>query len=105
MTSLENKMYTEAYNCNHLESGKLRIATILAGTNMFFPYIIPIFKEKYPNISIQIIENDPFEIEKLLLNNVVDFATLFETFTITLPYFSTAITLYSGCAFANSQAN
>lgn len=53
--------------------------TIYCGTNFnqgdyFFPQVYTRFKEKYPNIRINLIEDQEYSLEKKLLSGAIDFA-------------------------------
>lgn len=70
--SLKNKLDFELSDIIKSDVGSLDVAfTSIRGSYML-PFVLPIFKERYPNVLLRLEETTMTEIEKLLLSNDVE---------------------------------
>ena len=54
------------------DKGEIRIGIPRSRSHAFIPYVLPIFKQKYPNISFILNEEHSSKLEEYLLNNEID---------------------------------
>lgn len=73
---LKEKLDSQMQDINDLQKGKLNIAFPYTRGSYMIPSTIPKFKEKYPNVEINLIENYSSDLEGLLLNGEADIAIL-----------------------------
>lgn len=66
----------ELYDISQLQSGNIIIGIPYYLSSHVFPIIAPIFRKRYPCISIKLIEGNSREIEKLVISGNVDVAIL-----------------------------
>lgn len=71
---IDNRIYQRAYQENNFIGGKLRIASLPILSTVLLSEILPLYREKYPHVSIEIIEGTPREVRQMVLNHTVDFA-------------------------------
>lgn len=60
-------------------SGAIKVGTTLWRSSVIFPGVLPQFKEKYPNIEVEILEGSHKELNYLLRVNKVDFIVCHES--------------------------
>lgn len=70
---LENKIYQTAFKENNFLGGRVRIASIPVLSTTILPRVIAIFREKYPYVTIELIEGDARWVKKQVTEHVVDF--------------------------------
>lgn len=72
------KIYSDFKNdileVNSLNKGKITIGLTHVLSGDILPQIIPLFMENYPNIQLELVEENTIELEKRLLTGEVDFA-------------------------------
>ncbi len=72
------KIYSDFKNdiqeVNSLNKGKVTIGLTHVLSGDLLPQIIPIFKESYPNIQLELVEENTTELEKKLMTGEIDFA-------------------------------
>lgn len=73
MLDLENKIYQIAFKENNFLGGRVRIASIPVLSTTILPRAIAEFKEKYPYVSIELIEGDARWVKKQVIEHVADF--------------------------------
>ena len=73
MSDLENRIYQIAYNENHMLSGTVRVASVPLGVSLILAKILPEFKKKFPNVTVELLEGSPNEVKEMVLNYQVDF--------------------------------
>jgi DNA-binding transcriptional LysR family regulator len=66
----------EVCDINNLKKGKLILGTTRYLATYLLPIILPAYKEKYPNIEIDLIEENSFELKKTLLSGELDLAIM-----------------------------
>ena len=66
MADLENRLYQTAYEENHMMGGTVRIATVPLGASLILSRVLPEFRERYPNVSIELFESDPLEVKNMV---------------------------------------
>lgn len=67
----------EISDINELKKGKITVGITPQLATYMLPIILPIFKQKYPNIEIVIAENSTAELERSLSAGEIDFAIMF----------------------------
>lgn len=72
MADLENKMYQRAYDENHLMAGIVRIATVPVGAALILSRILPIFKKQFPKVEVELIEGNPLDVKRRVLDYQAD---------------------------------
>ena len=73
---LKDKLDSQIQDINDLQKGRLNIAFPYTRGSYMIPSTIPKFKEKYPNVEINLIEDYSSDLESLLLNGEADIAIL-----------------------------
>lgn len=74
--SIKERLLSEIHDIADLKKGKINIAFPYTRGSYMIPETIPKFKEKYPNIEINLIENHSSDLEHLLLNSDAEIAIL-----------------------------
>ena len=72
MADLENRLYQTAYNENHLMGGIVRIATVPLGASLVLAHVLPEFKKQFPEVTVELLEGNPYEVKDMVLNYQVD---------------------------------
>lgn len=73
MAYLENRIYQTAYSENNIMAGKLRIASMPILTSVILSKAIYRLKNKYPDVTVEILEGNTSEIRKAVEEHQVDF--------------------------------
>ncbi len=81
MAEAENKLYQIAYQENNLLGGKLTIASIPLLTSFILSPVLKEYREKYPGVTIELLEGTPKEIIENVSGFKADFGLLPEPFT------------------------
>lgn len=72
MVDLENKIYQDAYEVNHLMSGVVRVASVPNGISMIMSRVLPVYKKQFPGVRVELLEGSPYEVKNMVLNYQVD---------------------------------
>lgn len=72
----EEELQSLVCSIRQLETGALRIGVFPSVAVEWLPSVIQVFKEKYPNIEISLIDGDYQELENWLLTGKIDFCFL-----------------------------
>ena len=73
MVNLENKIYQTAFRDNNFLGSKVKIGSIPIASSVILSKAISIFKQKYPFVSIDLLEGSSNEVQKMIEEHVVDF--------------------------------
>ena len=73
MSDLENRMYQIAFRSHNFLSGKVKIASMPILTSVILSKVFYNFRQKYPAISLELIERSSAEIRKSVEEHQVDF--------------------------------
>ncbi|MGL5766272.1 MAG: LysR family transcriptional regulator [Sarcina sp.] len=73
---IKNRMLNELQDISQFKKGEISIAFPYTRGSYMIPESIPKFKEKYPNINVNLIEDTSTNLEKFLLAGDVDIAVL-----------------------------
>lgn len=76
IVSIKERLLKELQDISDFKKGKINIAFPYTRGSYMIPETIPKFKEKYPNIEINLIENYSSNLEYLLLNSDAEIAIL-----------------------------
>ncbi|MDQ0268316.1 LysR family transcriptional regulator [Cytobacillus purgationiresistens] len=68
----DEQLHQEAAKITGLTKGTVRVGTFTSVSSKWLPEIINIMEIEFPNIRIELIEGDYFEIEKGILNGKID---------------------------------
>lgn len=71
---IDNRIYQAAFEENNFIGGKLRIASLPILSTTILSRILPIYRKKYPDVSIEIKEGSPREVRKMLFDYTVEIA-------------------------------
>lgn len=74
--SIKERLLCELQDISNLKKGKINIAFPYTRGSYMIPETVPKFKEKYPNIEINLIEDYSSNLEHLLLNSDAEIAVL-----------------------------
>lgn len=74
--SIKERLLNELHDISDFKKGKINIAFPYTRGSYMIPETIPKFKEIYPNIEINLIENHSSDLEHLLLNSDAEIAIL-----------------------------
>ncbi len=80
MAALENRMYQTAFLENNLQSGTVKIAARPVLTSAILSQVLGSFRKEYPNISVEIIEGESMELNRMIEEHQVDFGLTFSPF-------------------------
>ncbi len=72
MADLENKIYQRAYEENHLLGGAIKIASVPIGVSLILSRVLPVFKKRFPYVTVELLEGTPAEVKNLLLGSQAD---------------------------------
>ena len=70
---IDNRMYQAAFRENNFIGGKLKIASLPILSTTLLAQALPIFREKYPHVKVEITEGSPLEVQQLVREHSVDF--------------------------------
>lgn len=73
MAEQENRIYQTDFRENNFLGGRLKIASMPILTSVFLAPVFHSFKEKYPYVTIELMEGSSKEICKAVANHQVDF--------------------------------
>lgn len=71
-----NDFEIEVGDVNNLKKGRITIGITVYLATLLLPLILPLFKQKYPNIEVFIVEKNSTELEKSLSLGEIDFAIM-----------------------------
>ena len=72
MEHLEDQIYQTAFRENNFIGGNLKIGSLSILTAMFLPEPLRIFKERYPEVSITLLEGSPTQLREMSEEHSVD---------------------------------
>lgn len=72
MLDLKDEMYQELADIKDFTTGKLVIGVSHTRGRTILPEILPLYKEQFPNIDLQLLEGNSSELDKGLLHGTVD---------------------------------
>ena len=70
---IDNRIYQVAFQENNFIGGKLRIASLPILSANLLSRVLPIYRKKYPQVSVEIKEGTPHEVRQMVLERTVDF--------------------------------
>lgn len=70
---IDNRIYQAAFRESNFIGGKLRIASLPILTATLLSRVLPIYREQYPHVAVEIQEASPREVRQMVLNRTVDF--------------------------------
>lgn len=73
MADMENRIYQTAFRENNFLGGKVRIASMPILSSMILSRVFHDFREKYPFVTLELIEGSTPEIRKMVEEHQVDF--------------------------------
>jgi len=73
LVNLENKIYQTAFRDNNFLGSKLKIGSIVTASTVILSKALPIFRRKYPFVSVELLEGSSNEVQKMVEEHVVDF--------------------------------
>ena len=73
MAEQENRIYQTAFRENNFLGGKVKIASMPILTSVILAQVFHDFKQKYPYVTVELIEGSSIEICKAVENHQVDF--------------------------------
>lgn len=71
---IDQRIYQESYRVNHRMGGKLRIGSLPILTTTMLSRIIPEYRKKYPDVSLEIHEGSPRDLKNALNRHEIDVA-------------------------------
>lgn len=72
MLDLKDEMYQELADIKDFTVGQLVIGVSHTRGRMILPEILPLYKEQFPNIDLQLVEGNSSELDKGLLHGTID---------------------------------
>lgn len=72
MADLENRLYQTAYEENHLMGGVVRIAAVPLGTSLILSRVLPIYRQRFPEVRVELLEGDPVAVKGMVLDHRAD---------------------------------
>jgi len=72
MLRLREEMHRELDDLSHLARGELRLGLPLLGSNTLFANLFAAYRQRYPNISIQLLEGGSLAIEQAVLSGELE---------------------------------
>lgn len=72
MADLENRLYQTAYEENHLMGGVVRIATVPLGASLILSRVLPIYRQRFPEVQVELLEGDPLAVKRMVLDYRAD---------------------------------
>lgn len=73
MADLENRMYQIAFRERHMQGGRVRIASMPILTSVILSKVFHDFRQKYPGVTLQLIEGSASEIVAAVSEHRADF--------------------------------
>lgn len=73
MADIENRIYQTAFRENNFLGGKVRIASMPIITSVILSKVFYNFRQKYPFVTLELMEGSTIEIRKAILEHQVDF--------------------------------
>ncbi len=80
MADLENRMYQTAFRSNNFIGGKVRIAAVPIVTNFCLAKVLYAFRQRYPYVSVELMEGSASAIKKAVEEHQVDFGVSYSPF-------------------------
>lgn len=80
MADMENRIYQTAFRENNFLGGKVRIASMPILSSMMLAKVFHDFREKYPFVTLELIEGSTPEIRKMVEEHQVDFGFISSPF-------------------------
>ncbi len=80
MAEFENQIYQAAYRENNFIGGKLRIASMPIMTTTTLSKVLPVYRERYPYVTVELYDGDPEDVQKMVEEHMVDFGISSEPF-------------------------
>jgi DNA-binding transcriptional LysR family regulator len=80
MKLIENKMYQVAYQENQLLRGKVKVGSFPAVSTKILPQVISLFRSKFPDVKIELVEGTSNQIKKWVEERTVDFGIVSSPF-------------------------
>ncbi len=80
MADLENRMYQTAFRSNNFIGGKVKIAAVPIVTNFCLAKVLYKFRQKYPYVTVELIEGSATAIKKAVEEHQVDFGISYSPF-------------------------
>ncbi|MBO6002717.1 MAG: LysR family transcriptional regulator, partial [Mailhella sp.] len=72
MSDLENKLYQRAYEESHLMGGIVRIASVPLATSIILSRALPVYRQHFPAVEVELLEGSPLEVKNMVLNYHAD---------------------------------
>ncbi|MBU3202359.1 LysR family transcriptional regulator [Clostridium estertheticum] len=73
MVNIENKIYQTAFRDNNFLGSKVKIGSIPIASTVILSKAISIFKQKYPFVSVELLEGSSDKVKKMVEDHIVDF--------------------------------
>ena len=70
---IENRIYQAAFRENNFIGGNLRIASLPILSANLLSKVLPIYRKRYPQVTVEIKEGTPREVKQMVLDRTVDF--------------------------------
>ena len=80
MVITEDRLYNEVHAINAVEAGTLRVGSFATASSRILPQIMKIYDERYPNITVELIDSDYEIIKEKLEDGSIDIAVLEEKY-------------------------
>ena len=80
MEDLENRIRQTAFRENNFIGGKLRIASVPVTTTVLLSKVLRQYRETYPYVTVEIKEDNPLAVQKMVEEHAVDFAVTYAPF-------------------------
>lgn len=74
MSDLENRMYQSAFQANNFMGGKVKIGSIPILTSAIMAPVLRKFHQKYPDVTVELIEGNSMELRKAVEEHQVELA-------------------------------
>ncbi len=71
---LDRRMYQTAWQANHLMKGTLRIASLPILSTMLLSRKLPVYREMYPDVAVEILEGSPRQLRQMVRTHRADIA-------------------------------
>ncbi len=80
MAELENRMYQTSFRFHNFLGGKVRLASIPIMTNYMLAKVLYLFKQKYPQVTVELTEGSVVSIRRAVEEHQVDFGISYSPF-------------------------
>ena len=70
---IDNRIYQAAFRESNIIGGNLRIASLPILSANLLSKVLPIYRKKYPQVTVEITEGTPREVRQMVLDRTVDF--------------------------------